>query len=171
MKSGIFLVLLSTLAAVCMPREARCELLVTLEPQHAASNENVFIHVTSTTGPQCFSPDAVVEEAGNSLVLKLTVTDACGGNDYVAERRYLVGSFQEGFYTLDVEFCVLNPPPFPSGCHVISQLSFGVGGIAYVAAVPANSGYAITWLFMCIFLVSIAKLFVKEGGRSSSAGS
>jgi hypothetical protein len=86
------------------------------------------------------------------------VTDACQSEDRVDERHYSMGSFQEGSYTVEVEYCALNPPPFPSPCSVVGRLAFDVVGMESVVAVPTNFGYAMVGLLAGIFFISIAKL-------------
>src|SRR5690606_39532815 len=51
---------------------------------------------------------------------------------------YSIGSFESGNYSLRVEFCVVNPPPFPTNCGVILQTPFEVDGEATATSVPRS---------------------------------
>jgi hypothetical protein len=134
--------------------EAKCELLLALEPQNPAVGEEVFVHVTSGAVPQCFPPVAIVSIAGQAISVRLSVTDSCANDNFVTERRYSLGSFSAGIYAMETEFCALNPPPFPNDCNVISRMTFDVGGAVNAASVPVNGARAMLWLFFSMVVAS-----------------
>lgn len=152
---------LAVFVALCVSRAAYGEFVVTLNPEQPAENEDVFIHVVEPGGAQCFPPYSIVSMDGDSIIIELWSTDACAAEDYVSERDYRVGAFASGSYSLDVEFCVSNPPPFPSGCGPLANLSFNVAGAGQEGrglAVPINSKYAAILLALAVVFVSARRL-------------
>jgi hypothetical protein len=149
---------------------AHAAFVVDLLPNQPVAGENVFVHVVSTTGLQCFPPFADVSQNGQAIDMKLFSTDACAGEDYVSERTYPVGAFPAGAYALDIEHCVLNPPPIPSGCTLLASFSFTVSGAggANAAHVPADAHWAIGMLVLLLVIAASAAIGRSPNGSTRS---
>lgn len=141
------------LTAIVTAEPARGELLATLEPASPTNGTELFVHVENTAAPQCFPPAPIITRIGSDLSVRLSVTDSCPPIDFTTQRDYSIGSFVAGIYSLRVEFCVVNPPPFPMECGVILQTPFEVAGESPAASVPIDSRSLLTLMLVLLAVV------------------
>jgi hypothetical protein len=139
MKAFDIAILLPLLTALATPISARGELLASLQPTDPSAGIELYVHVVSTHGPQCFPPAANTTSADGDVYVRLSITDSCQPDNVTTERLYSIGSFVGGVYFLRVEFCVLNLPPFPADCRFILRTPFQVGGGSSAVPVPVDS--------------------------------
>lgn len=136
-------------------------MLATLEPANPTSGTELVVNVVNTAAPQCFPPAPNIARTDNDVSVRLSVTDTCPPSDFTTQRDYSIGSFESGNYSLRVEFCVVNPPPFPTNCGVILQTPFEVDGEATATSVPVDSKQLLT---------SILVLLAAVGAKALGAG-
>jgi hypothetical protein len=149
--SGIAPLLL--IIAVGAAEPAQADLLARLEPANPTSGTELIVHVVNTEAPQCFPRGPIVTRTGNDLRVRLSVTDSCRPSDFTTQRDYPIGSFAAGIYSLGVEFCIVNPPPFPTDCGVILQTPFAVEGEVPAVSVPMDSGPLLTLMLVLLATV------------------
>ena len=130
---------------------------VAVSPSDPVIGQQIFVDVTSTTGPVCFPFAAVVSTVNSDVFVKLMAGDSCGAEDIASARSYPVGVLGEGTYSLHVEYCSDNPPPFPVDCSTIADIPLRVLGSSIVA-VPTNSWYAVLALIILVALAATKAL-------------
>lgn len=159
------LLLLMSLAGASAHAGESVSLLV--EPAHPAAGQPVeaIVHVPPCT----MLPElGTVTRNSTTVVLALEVPDYCVLPEFVQERRYPIGAFTPGDYTLELRYCGNPPPPLPR-CSLITASAFAVGG-AHVA-VPATSS-SIKYLLVAItMLAGLAAIASGYAGRLRAASS
>ncbi len=130
-----------TLLGVLLFSPAKSALVVSLEPSLPSAGEEIFAHITSTSGPLCFPPRGIITTEDGVINFKFIVPDACVSSDFISERQYSIGSLESGSYRVDLSICCDNPPPHPSPCTIVAEVPFVVGSDPAAVSASIDSPY------------------------------
>jgi len=104
---------------------------------------------TLTTGVKaCWTAATQIVLNGTTNTISLDFDDSCPPGSLLLSRDYTLGVFAPGVYTLLVQSCTNNPPPFPSDCHTVLRQSFTVN----IPPAPTLS----TWMMILLGIALVA---------------
>ena len=125
-------------------RAATHPVVVQFIPALPATGQTVTARLSNGLSNACWPPATSVTQVNTQITLRLDYGDTCAPQNILASRDYVLGAFDAGNYTLVVNSCSHNPPPFPSECNTVLQAPFAV--IAPVTPAPILSPWALLTL-------------------------
>ena len=123
-------------------------------PALPAAGQTVTARLSNGLSNACWPPATSTTQVNADITLTLDYDDACPPQYILPYRDYILGAFPGGNYTLIVNSCSNNPPPFPNECHIVLRAGFAV--IAPITPAPILSPWA---LFTLAGLVATAAAF------------
>jgi hypothetical protein len=113
-------------------------------PALPAAGQTVIARLSNGLNNACWPPATSTTQAIADITLTLDYDDACPTQYIAPYRDYVLGAFGGGNYTLIVNSCSNNPPPFPNECNIVLRAGFAV--IAPITPAPILSPWALLTL-------------------------
>lgn len=110
-------------------------------PALPAAGQTVTARLSNGLSNACWPPATSTTQVGTEITLTLDFDDACPPQYIMPYRDYVLGAFAGGNYTLIVNSCSNNPPPFPNECNIVLRAGFAV--ITPVTPAPVLSPWAL----------------------------
>jgi hypothetical protein len=123
-------------------------------PALPVAGQTVTARLSNGLSNACWPPATSVTQVYAEITLRLDYSDTCAPQNILPWRDYVLGAFPAGNYTLIVNSCSHNPPPFPTECNIVLRAPFAV--LRPVEPAPGLTGAAMVAL--------IAGLIAAAGG-------
>lgn len=133
-------------------------------PALPAAGQTVTARLSNGLSNACWPPATSVTQVNTQITLRLDYGDTCAPQNILPSRDYVLGAFDAGNYTLVVNSCSHNPPPFPTECNIVLQARFAV--IAPVTPAPILSPWALLMLAASIAAAAGLALTVRRRHRN-----
>lgn len=110
-------------------------------PALPLAGQTVTARLSNGLSNACWPPATSTTQVNTEITLTLDFDDACPPQYIMPYRDYVLGAFGAGNYTLIVNSCSNNPPPFPNECSIVLQAGFAV--ITPVTPAPVLSPWTL----------------------------
>jgi len=113
--------------------------VVQFSPALPVAGQTVTARLNNGQSRACWPPATSITRDSSDITIRLDYDDACPSQYLAPYRDYVLGPLPADNYNLVVLSCSNNPPPFPSECNVLVQVSFAVLAPRTVDPAPALS--------------------------------
>jgi len=121
-------------------------LVVQFSPALPVAGQTVTARLNNGLSKACWPPATSITRQNSDITIQLDYDDACPSQYLLPYRDYVLGALPADNYNLTVVSCSNNPPPFPSECNVLVQVSFSVLAARAVDPAPLSP-----WLMLALF--------------------